>query len=220
MHNDRMAEHMASREFRCDATAEVDSRASIGTGTTIWGHACVREYAVIGSDCIIGRGAYIEDGVIVGSRVKVQTNALLFKPARVGDDVFIGPGAMLTNDRNPRASAPDGRLKRSDDWVAEAVVIDSGASIGAGAIILPGIHIGHFALVAAGAVVAADVPDFALVVGCPAKRVGWVGKAGFKLKPLDDRRWICPSSGEVFEESGGSLQELDLAPDTTPDVGP
>jgi UDP-2-acetamido-3-amino-2,3-dideoxy-glucuronate N-acetyltransferase len=186
--------------------AEVDPRATIGCGTTIWGLACIREDAVLGRDCVIGRGAYIEDGVTLGDRVKVHTNALLFKPARIGDDVFIGPAVILTNDRYPRSSTPDGELKREADWTAEGVVIDKGAAIGARSVILPGVHIGRFAMVAAGAVVTRDVSDFAIVVGAPARRVGWAGTAGVPLEKRDGDRWICPSTGMAFWESDGLLQ--------------
>ena len=147
--------------------AEVDPRATIGRGTAIWGCACIREDAVVDRDYVIGRGAYIEDGVTLGDRVKVQTNALLFKPARIGDDVFIGPAVILTNDRYPRSSTPDGQLKRDDDWTAEGVIIDEGASIGARSVILPGTHIGRFAMVAAGAIVTRDVPDLRLSSEAP-----------------------------------------------------
>ena len=172
-----MTEHGSiAADVRIAANAEVDPRATVGAGSSIWGLACIREDAVLGSECIIGRGAYIEDGVVLGDRVKVQTNALLFKPARIGDDVFIGPAVVLTNDRYPRSSTPDGQLKREDDWTAEGVVIHDGASIGARSVLLPGVRIGRFAMVAAGAVVTRDVADFAIVVGSPGPQ-GRVGRA-------------------------------------------
>ena len=195
-----------AKNIKIAHNAEVDPRATVGTGTAIWGLACIREDAVLGRDCIIGRGAYVENGVILGDRVKVQTNALLFKPANIGDDVFIGPGVILTNDRYPRSSTPDGQLKRDDAWTAEGVIIDEGASIGARSVILPGVHIGRFALVAAGAIVTRDVPAFAIVVGGPARRVGWAGMAGVPLQNRDGDRWICPSTGAIFVESDGVLQ--------------
>ncbi len=190
---------------RIAPNAEVDLRATIGAGTSIWGLACVRENAVLGCDCIVGRGAYIEDGVVLGDRVKVQTNALLFKPARIGDDVFIGPAVVLTNDRYPRSSTPDGQLKRDDDWTAEGVVIDDGASIGARAVILPGVRVGRHAMVAAGSIVTRDVADFAVVVGSPAHRVGWAGPAGRPLRLVGPDRWECPATGQEFHESAGHL---------------
>jgi UDP-2-acetamido-3-amino-2,3-dideoxy-glucuronate N-acetyltransferase len=185
--------------------AEVDPRASIGAGSSIWGLACVRENAVLGEQCIVGRGAYIEDGVVLGDRVKIQTNALVFKPTRIGDDVFIGPAVVITNDRYPRASTPDGQLKREDDWTAAGVVIADGASIGARAVILPGVHIGTYALVAAGAVVTKDVADYAIVVGNPARFAGWIGPAGVPLESLEMGRWVCPVTSEEFHESSGHL---------------
>ena len=183
----------------------MDPQATIGPGSAVWGLACIREQAILGSECIIGRGAYIEDGVVLGDRVKVQTNALLFKPARIGNDVFIGPAVVLTNDRYPRSSTPEGHLKRDDDWTAEGVVIDDGASLGARSLILPGVHIGRFAMIAAGAVVTKDVPEYSIVVGSPARHVGWAGPAGSPLDPKGDGQWVCPQTGQVFIESSGAL---------------
>jgi acetyltransferase-like isoleucine patch superfamily enzyme len=197
------------RGVKVAANAEVDPHATIGEGTSVWGLACIRENAVLGRDCIIGRGAYIEDGVTLGDRVKVQTNALLFKPARIGDDVFLGPAVILTNDRYPRASTPDGTLKRAEDWNAEGVTIDRGASIGARSVILPGVHIGRFALVAAGSVVTRDVPDFAVTVGSPARRTGWAGFAGVPLAEDGEGTWICPATGTKFRERDGALTVAD-----------
>jgi UDP-2-acetamido-3-amino-2,3-dideoxy-glucuronate N-acetyltransferase len=206
MDNTAMSEHGSiGADVRIAANAEVDPRATIGGGSAIWGLACIREDAVLGSECIIGRGAYIEDGVVLGDRVKVQTNALLFKPARIGDDVFIGPAVVLTNDRYPRSSTPDGQLKREEDWTAEGVAIHDGASIGARSVVLPGVSIGRFAMVAAGAVVTRDVPDFAIVVGSPAHRVGWAGPAGRPLVAEEHGRWVCPATGQAFQEESGRL---------------
>jgi UDP-2-acetamido-3-amino-2,3-dideoxy-glucuronate N-acetyltransferase len=200
---------MSELEENCESVriapnAEVDSRAEIGAGTVIWGLACVREGVVIGRDCIIGRGAYIENEVSLGDRVKIQTNALIFKPARIGDDVFIGPSVILTNDRYPRASTPDGTLKRASDWNAEGVVIEKGASLGARSVVLPGVKVGSYAMVAAGAIITRDVPDFAIVVGSPARRVGWAGLAGIPLEKQGSQ-WICPSTGTAFTERDGVL---------------
>ena len=192
-------------DVRIAPNAEVDARATIGRGSAIWGLACIREDAVLGAECVIGRGAYIEDGVVLGDRVKVQTNALLFKPARIGNDVFIGPAVVLTNDRYPRSSTPDGQLKREDDWTAEGVVIADGASIGAGSVLLPGVSVGRFAMVAAGAVVTRDVPDYAIVVGNPAHLVGWAGPAGRPLVAHDGGLWVCPATGWQFFEISGQL---------------
>lgn len=169
------------------ASADVDPSAGIGLGTRIWHLAQVREGARVGADCIIGRGAYIGPGVVLGDACKVQNHALVYEPAVLADGVFIGPAAVLTNDEFPRAVTPDGRLKGQDDWHAVGVTIGRGASIGARAVCIAPVTVGAWALVAAGAVVAKDVPAHALMVGVPARRVGWVGRAGRPLRSEERR---------------------------------
>jgi acetyltransferase-like isoleucine patch superfamily enzyme len=141
----------------------------------------------------------------VGNRVKLQNHALVYEPAVLEDGVFIGPAVVLTNDMYPRSVDVDGKLKRSDDWHAQGVTVREGASIGARAVIVAGCTVGRWALVAAGAVVARDVPDFALVVGVPARRVGWVGRAGEPLTDTGDGTWQCPRTGERYLEHDGRL---------------
>ena len=187
-------------------TADVDSRAVLGARTTVWHLAQIREEARLGTDCIVGRGAYIGPGVIIGDRVKLQNYALVYEPARLGDGVFIGPAAVLTNDLFPRSVDGTGRLKRPGDWAASGVVIHEGASVGARAVILPGCEIGRWAMIAAGAVVTRDVPEFTLVVGVPARRVGWVGRAGVRLAAGGEGVWHCPHTGEQYVESAGTLR--------------
>jgi acetyltransferase-like isoleucine patch superfamily enzyme len=189
------------------SSADVDERAVIGSGTTIWHLAQIRENAKIGRNCNIGRGAYVGPGVQVGNNVKLQNYSLIFEPARLGDGVFVGPAAVLTNDEYPRAITPDGHLKSGADWTAVAVTIDEGAAIGARAVCVAPVHVGRWALVAAGAVVVKDVPDFALVVGVPARQVGWVGRAGVPLEGKGDGRFVCPRTGEVYTETDGRLTE-------------
>ncbi|WP_229068313.1 acyltransferase [Actinoplanes sp. DH11] len=188
-------------------TADVDDRATIGAGTRVWHLAQIREDATLGANCNIGRGAYVGPGVTVGDNVKLQNHALVYEPARLGDGVFVGPAAVLTNDEYPRAVTPDGRLKTGDDWHAVGVTIGEGAAIGARAVCVAPVTVGRWALVAAGAVVTKDVPDFALVVGVPAKRVGWVGRAGRPLQAKGDGRWVCPETGAEFAETDGRLTE-------------
>jgi acetyltransferase-like isoleucine patch superfamily enzyme len=187
------------------AAADVSAEASIGRGTTIWGYAQVRERAVIGESCIIGRGAYIDTGVVVGSSCKIQNDALLYAPARLGDGVFVGPGAVLTNDVYPRAVTPDGVLKSAGDWHAQAVVIDDGASIGARAVVRAGVRIGEWALVGAGAVVVDDVPRHAMVVGVPARQIGWVSRTGARLT-IEGDLLVCPESAERYRLVDGALE--------------
>jgi UDP-3-O-[3-hydroxymyristoyl] glucosamine N-acyltransferase len=182
-------------------TADVDETAGLGPGTTVWHLAQIRENARLGADCIVGRGAYVGPGVIIGSQVKLQNYALVYEPARLEDQVFIGPAAVLTNDVFPRATDVTGKLKRPADWEALGVVVRQGASVGARAVILAGVVIGRWALVAAGAVVTTDVPGFALVAGVPARRIGWVGRAGVRLVADGRDRWRCPRTGEQYQES-------------------
>ncbi|HEY0536012.1 MAG TPA: acyltransferase [Actinoplanes sp.] len=189
-------------------TADVDERAAIGAGTRIWHLAQIREGASLGRDCNIGRGAYVGPGVTVGDNVKLQNYSLVYEPARLGDGVFVGPAAVLTNDEYPRAVTPDGRLKGGDDWTAVGVTIGDGAAIGARAVCVAPVTVGRWALVAAGAVVTKDVPDFALVVGVPARRVGWVGRAGRPLTAKGDGVWVCPGTGAEYREHDGGLTEI------------
>ena len=187
-------------------SADVADSAVLGEGTKVWHLAQVREDAVIGAGGIIGRGAYIGTGVEMGENCKVQNYALVYEPAKLGDGVFIGPGVILTNDTYPRAVNPDGSLKSADNWEAVGVTIKDGASIGARAVCVAPLTIGRWATVAAGAVVVKDVPDFALVAGVPARRLGWVGKAGVPLVE-DGGQWTCPETGQKFIQENETLRE-------------
>lgn len=188
--------------------ADVDDRAELGEGTVVWHLAQVREGARLGRDCVVGRGVYVGPGVQVGDNVKLQNYALVYDPARLESGVFVGPAAVLTNDVYPRSVDPDGTPKRSGDWVPSGVVVREGASIGARAVVLAGCSVGRWAMVAAGAVVTRDVADFALVVGAPARRVGWVGRAGKPLDDLGEGRWRCPRTGALYRLAAEVLVEV------------
>ncbi|MFV0457999.1 MAG: acyltransferase [Actinomycetales bacterium] len=183
--------------FFAAASAEIDESADIGLGTKIWQGGVIREHATLGRECVVGRNAYVDAGVRIGDRCKIQNHALLYAPAVLADGVFIGPAVVLTNDHNPRAVTPAGALKNAQDWQAVGVTIDEGASIGARSVVLGGIRVGRWALVGAGAVVTRDVPAHALVVGVPAKQVGWVGRDGRRLHQVDSTTWQS-FSGELF----------------------
>jgi acetyltransferase-like isoleucine patch superfamily enzyme len=157
---------------------------------------------------VIGRGAYLGPGVVVGDRCKIQNHALVYEPAVLADGVFVGPAVVFTNDYFPRAVTPDGDLKTADDWDAVAVTVREGASIGARAVCVAPVTIGRWALVAAGAVVVRDVPDFALVAGVPARQLGWVGHAGVPLT-RDGDVWCCPATGRTYVTSGAGLAPVD-----------
>ena len=162
-------------------TAEVSDEAQIGENTTIWHHAQIREHARVGCNCIIGKGVYVDHDVAIGDNVKIQNGAFVYHGVTLEDGVFIGPGACLTNDKYPRAITPVGDLKGDQDWQVQPITVKRGASVGARAVVLPGVVIGRFAMIGAGAVVARDVPDHGLVQGTPARLVGFVCACGRKL---------------------------------------
>lgn len=193
-------------DIRIVDSADVAPSARIGSGSSVWHLAQIREDAVLGSNCVVGRGAYIGTGVVMGDNCKVQNYALVYEPAELGHGVFIGPAVVLTNDTYPRAINPDGSLKSASDWEPVGVRILDGAAIGARAVCVAPVTIGRWATVAAGSVVTRDVADFALVVGVPAKRIGWVGKAGVRLIEQGDA-WICPQTNERYIERDGVLYE-------------
>ena len=196
--------------IRIAPSADVAADAVIGDGSSIWHLAQVREGARIGVQCTVGRGAYIGPGVRVGDNVKIQNYALVYEPAVVGDGAFIGPAAVFTNDQFPRSVTPVGRVKSGSDWDPVGVTVREGASIGARAVCVAPVTIGRWALVAAGATVVHDVPDFALVAGVPARRIGWVGRAGVPLMeaPDEERVWVCPQTGSRYVQvSDEELEE-------------
>jgi acetyltransferase-like isoleucine patch superfamily enzyme len=186
---------------RIHPTADVSPEAEIGPGTSIWNQAQVRERARIGPGCVIGKNVYVDFDVAIGANVKIQNNVSVYHGVTIEDGVFVGPHACFTNDRIPRAVNPDGTLKADDDWDVGPILVRRGAAIGANSTILPGVTIGRWAMVGSGSVVTRDVPDYTLVVGNPAVRLGSVCPCGQPLRDGADGAAFsgdCPRCGRPF----------------------
>jgi len=186
---------MLSAGVRVHPSADVSADADIGSGTSIWNEAQVRAGARIGRECILGKGVYVDTDVAVGDQVKLENRVSLFRGARVGSGVFVGPHSCLLNDKVPRAVTREGCLKGVDDWQVAGVTVEDGASIGGGCTVLPGVTIGRFAFVGAGSVVTRDVPAFGLVMGNPARLSGYVCECGQRL----DAAGLCNACGQAHD---------------------
>jgi acetyltransferase-like isoleucine patch superfamily enzyme len=187
-------------------SAFVSSDAKIGPGTKVWHLVQIREGASIGAECILGKGVYVGEGVQIGSRVKIQNGVSIYPGATVEDGVFIGPHVCFTNDRHPRAINPDGSVQAAGQWELTPTLVRRGASLGAACVLVAGVTVGRWALVAAGAVVTKDVPDFGLVAGNPARRIGSVCVCGRRLPDAHASRVTCANCGRTYRsEADGSV---------------
>lgn len=186
-------------------SAYVDEGAQIGEGTKIWHFAHISPGAKIGRRCIFGQNTMVADGVVIGDNVKVQNNVAIYTGTVIEDDVFLGPSCVLTNVTNPRSQV----VRHS---LYETTTLRRGCTIGANATIVCGITIGRYAFIAAGTVVAKDVPDYALMVGVPGRRTAWMSRHGHRLgNPDADGVMVCPESGYRYKETTpGVLRCLDL----------
>lgn len=186
-------------------SAYVDEGAEIGEGTKIWHFAHISTGAKIGRKCIFGQNTMVAGGVTIGDNVKVQNNVAIYTGTEIENDVFLGPSCVLTNVTNPRSQV----LRHS---LYEKTIFRRGVTVGANATIVCGIELGRYTFVAAGAVVAKNTPDYALMVGVPARQVGWMSRHGHRLKaPGPDGVMVCPESGYRYKEvSPGVLRCLDL----------
>ena len=178
-------------------SAYVDDPVEIGTGTRIWHYSHVLPRSKIGRDCIIGQNVVIGPDVTVGNRCKFQNNVSIYPGVTLEDGVFCGPSCVFTNVINPRAE-----IERKTEF--RKTLVKRGATIGANATIICGHDLGEYCMIGAGAVVTKDVPAFALMVGTPARRVGWMSKAGVKL----GADLVCPLDGSKYRESGQDRLEI------------
>ncbi len=194
-------------EYFVHESSYVDDGAEIGTGTRIWHFSHVMSGARIGEWCVLGQNVNVAGGVVIGNNVKIQNNVSIYTGSVIEDDVFLGPSCVLTNVTNPRS-----QINRHSLY--EQTLIRRGATIGANATIVCGVTIGRYAFVGAGAVVTQDVPDYALVLGSPARKKGWMGRHGHRLKPGENGVMTCPESGFRYQVNDDNcLRCIDLEED-------
>jgi UDP-2-acetamido-3-amino-2,3-dideoxy-glucuronate N-acetyltransferase len=188
-------------DFYHHPTAIIDEGCTIGEGSKIWHFSHIMPNCVLGKNCNIGQNVVISPEVILGNNVKVQNNVSIYTGVTCEDDVFLGPSMVFTNVINPRSA-----VNRKNQYAQTKV--GKGASIGANATIVCGHDIGEFAFIGAGAVVTKHVPDFALVVGNPARQMGWMSEFGHQLKFDEQGKATCPESGQVYELKEGTVKRI------------
>ena len=193
--------NQSMENYYAHPTAVIDEGALIGEGTKIWHFCHVMSTARIGKSCSLGQNIFVAADVVLGNNVKVQNNVSLYTGVVCEDDVFLGPSMVFTNVMNPRSA-----VNRKDEY--RHTVVKRGATIGANATIVCGITLGKFCFIGAGAVVIRNVPDYALVVGNPARQTGWMSEAGGKLLFIDHHYAQCPVTGEKYVLEGGEVTKF------------
>jgi UDP-2-acetamido-3-amino-2,3-dideoxy-glucuronate N-acetyltransferase len=188
-------------DFYHHPTAIIDEGCTIGEGSKIWHFSHIMPNCILGKNCNIGQNVVISPEVILGNNVKVQNNVSIYTGVTCEDDVFLGPSMVFTNVINPRSA-----VNRKNQYAQTKV--GKGASIGANATIVCGHDIGEFAFIGAGAVVTKHVPDFALVVGNPARQMGWMSEFGHQLKFDENGKATCPESAQVYELKEGKVKRI------------
>jgi len=187
--------------FFAHETAVIDPGCTIGTGTKIWHFTHIMPSCVIGENCNIGQNVVVSPEVVLGKNVKVQNNVSIYTGVTCNDDVFLGPSMVFTNVINPRSA-----VNRKSEYAKTHV--GKGATIGANATIVCGHDIGKYAFIGAGAVVTKTVPDYALVIGNPARHTGWMSEYGHKLKFDVEGKASCPESGEEYKLKYGKVEKI------------
>ncbi len=190
-----------NQSYFAHPSAIIDEGCSIGAGSKIWHFCHVMPNSEMGEKCILGQNVLVAPGVKLGNNVKVQNNVSLYTGVICEDDVFLGPSMVFTNVINPRSF-----LERKEEF--RRTLVRTGASIGANATVICGVTIGAYALIGAGAVVTKEVPAFGLVVGNPARQVGWVSRYGHRLHFDDNGHAVCPETGERYAFDGVSVALL------------
>ena len=186
-----------NRSFFLHESSYVDDGVEVGTDTKIWHFSHVLTNSKIGKNCSLGQNVVVGPNVVIGDGVKIQNNVSIYEGVTLEDGVFCGPSCVFTNVNNPRSE-----IVRKDEY--RKTIVKRGASIGANATIVCGNNLGKYCFIAAGAVVTKDVPDFGLMVGSPARRIGWMSKAGIKL----GEDLICPDTGDKYKEVNNKLLEI------------
>lgn len=198
---------MTDTPYFAHPSSYIDEPCEIGAGTRIWHFCHVMTNARIGRNCSLGQNVMVASGVTIGDNVKIQNNVSLYTGVIVEDDVFLGPSCVLTNVINPRS-----QIDRKSEYMR--TLLRRGATIGANATIVCGATIGRYAFIGAGAVVRGDVPDYALMLGVPARQQGWMSRHGHRLPaPHADGLMTCPASGWRYGEESGRLRCLDWPED-------
>jgi UDP-2-acetamido-3-amino-2,3-dideoxy-glucuronate N-acetyltransferase len=187
--------------FFAHETAVIDPECEIGEGTKIWHFSHIMSHCTIGQNCSIGQNVVISPEVRIGNRVKIQNNVSVYTGVICEDDVFLGPSAVFTNVINPRSA-----VSRKDEY--KPTLVQKGATIGANATIVCGINIGKYAFIGAGAVVTKNIPDYALVIGNPARQTGWMSEYGQKIKFGPDGIGICTESKEKYRLEDGKVSKI------------
>lgn len=198
---------MSEHEYFVHESAYVDEPCQIGAGTKIWHFCHILKGATLGKNCILGQNVMVATDVVVGDNVKIQNNVSLYTGVVLEDDAFCGSSTVFTNVINPRS-----QIVRRSEYMTTRV--RRGATLGANSTIVCGATIGRYAFVGAGAVVRGDVPDYALMLGVPARRMGWMSRHGHRLSKRDDQgHLVCPESGWRYLEQGETLRCLDHSED-------
>jgi len=188
-------------DYFAHPTAVIDEGCTIGNGTKIWHFSHIMPNCTLGEKCNIGQNVVISPEVVLGSNVKVQNNVSIYTGVICEDDVFLGPSMVFTNVTNPRSA-----VNRKEQYAK--TIVGKGASIGANATIVCGHNIGEYAFIGAGAVVTKHVPDFALLVGNPARQIGWMSEYGHRLEFNSEGIAICPESNQTYELKVGLVKRI------------